>query len=143
MILSILGGSANPLLAFHRPEIHVLLFGDPGLGKSALLGYIAGLVDRSVLVSASTSSTGGLSAIVHQDASSGGEYSIEAGALVLADQGLCLLDELDKTTGSIASLMDVMDNQSIFVAKAGIVCSLSARCTVIAAANPSGGQLKY
>lgn len=115
-----------------------MLFGDPGLGKSAILEYTSSLVDRSVLVSATTSSSGGLSAIVTQEGGTG-EYVIEAGALALADQGVCLLDELDKSSNNSA-LMDVMDNQSIFIAKAGIVCSLPARCSVIAAANPSNGQ---
>lgn len=80
---------------------------------------------------------------MHHEGGSSGEYTIEAGALVLADQGACFIDELDKGTSDYRVLLDVMEQQIVSVAKAGIVCSLPARCSVVAASNPVGGHYKY
>ena len=131
------GGSANIGIG-DRKNIHCLLVGDPGIGKSEMLLSACRISNRGVFTCAGTSSAAGLSAIVHQEGSSGG-YTIEAGALVLADNGTCFIDELDKSNEQTV-LYDAMERQSVSLAKAGVICSLPARCSIIAAANPPKGQ---
>ncbi len=69
-----------------------------------------------------------------------GDHQLEAGALVLSDQGTCCIDEFDKLHTEDAALLEAMEQQSIHIAKAGMICQLAARCAVIAAANPKGGH---
>eukprot|EP00750_Incisomonas_marina_P001173 INCI10966.2.p1 GENE.INCI10966.2~~INCI10966.2.p1 ORF type:complete len:604 (-),score=114.40 INCI10966.2:97-1908(-) len=122
-----------------RGDIHVLVVGDPGLGKSEMLNAVHKLAPRGIYVSGTTTSSSGLTVTLVRDTSSG-EFGLEAGALVLGDQGVVCIDEFDKMGSEQQALLEAMEQQRISVAKAGIVCSLSARTSVIAAANPRGGH---
>lgn len=120
-----------------RGDIHCLLVGDPGLGKSRLLQAVANLAPRGVYVCGPSASTAGLTLSISK---SDGEFSLESGALVTADRGVCCVDEFDKLASEHASLLGVMEQQEVSLAKAGLVASLPARTTIIAAANPIGGH---
>lgn len=89
-------------------------------------------------VCGNTSTTAGLTVTLTRE--SGGNYALEAGALVLADQGCCCIDEFDKMTTQHQALLEAMEQQTISIAKAGIICSLPARTSILAAANPVGGH---
>jgi len=122
-----------------RSNIHILVVGDPGMGKSQMLLAAAQVVTRSVYVGGNTASTTGLTVSMTKESS--GEVGIEAGALVLADQGVCLIDEFDKMERNHQDgLLEAMEQQQVSIAKAGVVASLPARCSVIAAANPKHGS---
>ena len=117
----------------------MLMLGDPGTAKSQFLKYIEQIFHRCVYTTGKGASAVGLTAGVHKDPNSG-EWTLEGGALVLADKGLCLIDEFDKMNDKDrTSIHEAMEQQSISISKAGIVTSLQARCSVIAAANPING----
>uniref|UniRef100_A0A8C5C8D3 DNA helicase MCM8 n=1 Tax=Gadus morhua TaxID=8049 RepID=A0A8C5C8D3_GADMO len=122
-----------------RGDPHVLVVGDPGLGKSQMLQALCNVAPRGIYVCGNSTSTSGLTVSLSRDPGSG-DYALEAGALVLADQGLCCIDEFDKLGSQQQALLEAMEQQSVSLAKAGIVSSLPARTSVVAAANPSGGH---
>ncbi|XAR69032.1 DNA helicase [Bertholletia excelsa] len=122
-----------------RGDIHVLIVGDPGLGKSQLLQAAASVSPRGIYVCGNATTNAGLTVAVVKDPMTS-DYAFEAGAMVLADRGLCCIDEFDKMSAEYQALLEAMEQQCVSVAKAGLVASLSARTSVLAAANPVGGH---
>jgi replicative DNA helicase Mcm len=129
-----------------RGDIHILLIGDPGTGKSQILQYMKNISPRSIYTSGKGSSSAGLTAAaVRDDFGDGQQWTLEAGALVLADQGIAAIDELDKMRSEDQSAMhQALEQQEISISKAGINATLKSRCSLLGAANPVHGRFdKY
>lgn len=142
LALSLFGGVPKDINRKHRirGDINVLLLGDPGTAKSQFLKYVEKTAHRSVFATGQGASAVGLTASVRKDPVTR-EWTLEGGALVLADKGTCLIDEFDKMNDADrTSIHEAMEQQSISISKAGIVTTLQARCAIIAAANPIRGR---
>lgn len=140
--LAMFGGVPKNIQGKHiiRGDINILMLGDPGTAKSQFLKYVEKTAHRAVFTTGQGASAVGLTASVHKDPITR-EWTLEGGALVLADRGVCLIDEFDKMNDSDrTSIHEAMEQQSISISKAGIVTTLQARCSVLAAANPIRGR---
>ncbi|XP_078039781.1 DNA helicase MCM8-like [Augochlora pura] len=137
LALSLFGGNAEH--AELRDNIHILVVGDPGLGKSQMLQACSRIATKGVYICGNSSTSSGLTITLTKENKSN-NFALEPGALVLADRGCCCIDEFDKMSKQHSALLESMEQQSVSVAKSGVICSLPSRTSILAAANPIGGR---
>ncbi len=140
--LSLFGGTRKirPGGGYKRGDIHVLFVGDPGTGKSEILKSAIEVSPRGLYTSGKGSTAVGLTAAVIKDNETG-QMNLEAGAIILANGGVAAIDEFDKMdTSDRSALHEAMEQQTVSIAKAGIVATLKAQTAIIAAANPRTGR---
>ncbi|UCD93031.1 MAG: minichromosome maintenance protein MCM [Methanobacteriota archaeon] len=143
LVLQLFGGVAKemPDGTRIRGDIHILMVGDPGTGKSQALTYISALAPRGVYATGKSATAAGLTAAAVRDEFGEGRWTLEAGALVLADMGIVCIDEIEKMNPQDRSAIHLgMEQQFITISKAGIQATLQCRCAVLAAANPKFGR---
>lgn len=120
-----------------RPDIHILLIGDPGVAKSKMLQYVDNIAPKSIYVSGASTTGAGLTATAEKDELAEGAWTLKAGALVLAGGGIAAIDEFDKMSKEDRGAMhEAMEQQTISVAKAGIITKFKANTSILAASNP-------
>ena len=143
ILLQLFSGVRKKLLdgSTIRGDIHILLVGDPGVAKSQLLRYVVNLSPRGVYASGKGSTASGLTASVVKDDLGEGRWSIEGGALVMANNGIATIDEMDKMKDEDRSaLHEAMEQQTISIAKAGLIATLKSQCSILGASNPKSGR---
>jgi replicative DNA helicase Mcm len=142
LLLQLMGGlrKVRKDKVVSRGDIHILLVGDPGAGKSAMIKRIQHIAPKGRYVAGKGVSGAGLTASVVKDEFLRG-FAVEAGAMVLASDGICCIDEMDKMTDEDrAAMHEAMENQTVSISKANVQATLIARTTVLAAANPKFGR---
>lgn len=142
--LLLFGGSSRTLPdgTRLRGDCNILLVGDPGLGKSQILRFTTALAPRGMYTSGKGTTAAGLTAAAIRDETTGG-WALEAGALVIADGGVAAIDEFEKMSPEDrSSIHEIMEQGTVSIAKAGIVATLNARTSILAAANPKHGRFE-
>ncbi len=144
LALQLFGGTRDKMMkggAMVRDDIHLLLIGDPGIAKTRFLNSSVAIAPKAIYVSGKSVSGVGLTASAEKDELGDGGWTLKAGALVLASGGIGAIDEFDKIDEEDrGSLHEVMESQTVSIAKAGIVAKFRAKTAIIAAANPKHGR---